>query len=74
MEDINFIKDQFCKFKCPYKDNKNQISLGKFDHEFDCYGCGEDNEVEVEQFIDGLCEYCQINNFIREIRSYGIKI
>lgn len=73
MEDIIYIKERYCQFKCPYRDN-NQISLGKVDHEFDCDECGESNDIEVNQVIDGLCEYCQVNNFIDEIKSYGIKI
>ena len=74
MEDINYIKDRFCQFKCPYRDNSNPISIGKVDHEFDCYECGESNELEVNQVLDELCQYCQVGNFIEEVRSYGIKI
>ena len=73
MEDLVYIKDRYCQFKCPYKDNQ-QIPLGKFDHEFECYKCDESNDVEVDHFIDGLCEYCQVDKFIEEVRSYGIKI
>lgn len=74
MIDINYIKDRYCQFKCLYKGDNGQISLGKLDYEFDCDECGESNDIEIEQFTDNMCEYCQINRFIEDIRSYGVKI
>lgn len=72
MEDINYIKERYCQFKCPYKDNQ-EISLGKFDYDYYCDECGELNDIEVDQILDNICEYCQISSFIEEMKSYELK-
>lgn len=70
MEDINYIKEQFCKFTCPNR--------SKYFDESKCRKC---DIVDICEKLDigcanpdneSYCDACQIDNFIRELQDNKI--
>ena len=68
---IEEIKDQYCKFHCPYR---NKIDFEELLNE-----CNLDNferacvdELKYIEVKINMCKYCQIDNFIKELEDYKI--
>lgn len=74
---LNDKKEDFCKWFCKYNNfEKTKIETNE-DAECVCPFCDKEwTEEFTDIYVDvNLCKYCQIENFIREIRdSKNIKV
>lgn len=70
MFDIDYIKTQYCKYKCNAKTTEVEVVV---DGSTFCDTCQEHIEDQWDDKIileDEACKLCQINNFIRELEDF----
>lgn len=70
MFDIQYIKDQYCKYKC----NAKAIDVDAYvSDSFWCEECQEYKDTYIEtrvKLTDEVCQLCQIDNFIKELEDF----
>jgi len=70
--DIDYIKKQFCNYKCNAKDQKIDVNMKD---SIWCTGCQEwiEGYFDTETFIgEDACKVCRIDDFIRELQDFGV--
>lgn len=68
MFDINYIKKEYCRFKCPVKNKTDERNCRT------CDIAGICDKLDINCANEELdpCKVCQIDNFIRELYDYKI--
>ena len=69
---LNEQKEQFCSFRCPYRNKiKVQIYVNN-SGTVTCDNCGDEIDVDVDYYYDAdilICDNCPLDDFIKEIRD-----
>jgi len=70
--DIDYIKKQFCNYKCNAKNQKIDISGNDSIWCSNCYNWIE-GLFDTETIIgEDACKVCCIDDFIRELQDFGV--
>jgi hypothetical protein len=67
----NFLREEerhYCQFRCEYR-HKSKIKIYTDDDRMDCPTCEENIDVDGQEVEVNVCDYCKIEDFIRELRD-----